>query len=1293
MFAQKRWIAWLLVLILTVALVGPASAAVPEYDESSYTVQQLEEIDFGTINFNKDWKFYLSTAVGEFVEEIVVDGEVQQSSIKGGLKDGAEGPQTAEIIRPDFDDSSWRTVEVPHDWSFEFTRDKNAEGTTSGTGYLPGGVGFYRKTFVVPASYEGKKISVDFDGVYMNAAVYVNGELVGEYPSGYLGFTFDISDYLRYGEENVIVVRCSDKPASSRWYTGHGIYRDVNLLVDTQTRFVRNSVYLFTPTIGETYPSDGTAELNVTAELYSVNDVENASVVTTLYDANGEVYATTTSDAVALVANEKLAVADAVTVEDPLLWSCDTPNMYTAVVELYDGDQLVDSYETPFGFKWFDVSATEGFSLNGETVLLKGVNLHHDNGLVGTASEPDALDRKVKLMKDMGVNAIRTSHNPESQQFIDACNKYGILVLEESADFVSGGKGGYNWAHWFNDEVPADWAGAPDGGYPTVTLAADGTYKEAPYCWGDQHIQEMILRHRNNPCILGWSIANELRSAGDPPAWATQELINDLYGTEFDPEPTWGINTEVIRLGQRALQVDPYHKISQATDALRAGVESSKETYGDQWIHVCEYLDSIGGILGTQYSVQQTLLDIREHFPTLAMMETESAHGMSGRGSYYGAGDLSVNTDSTAGRVGGGGYGNNNLRLSPTREYCLKYIRDYGNINGGMFVWSGIDYIGEGQDNAIDNAPDIIVTGHQGLVDFAGIPKDIYYLFQSQWTDKDTAPMVYLMPQDWNAWTEGEEVAVYAYSNCPSVELFLNGESLGVREFTRKVTDFGVEYYETSEPTQDDGTNETDVNTGGYVSPNGEYGKLHLEWTVPYATGELKAVAYDEDGSILAEDVINTFGMADGIKLEPDKLTMEADGEGMIYVTASIVDENGVLCRDADDLLQFEAEGAKIAGISNGYQGEWEPWKYGGTQFSYYTQHLTFLGQVVFALKSEDAGKVTIKAYGEDLEPEYLTVYAVDSEQSDVAGYADVDLRVAAGEALQLPEQVTAILVDGSTREETAQWIDVPETLEAGEYEFTAENGAVARVTAYEVASVDPCELNVYGDIEPVLPEFVHVTYTDGVTGYLPVTWDGTTGVVEGTDIPAEAVIDHQSTAEAVNLADPTSFELSSTANYTSGSKRQPSNTLDGNMESCWDNRVASTTSLSYNIAVAKDTSLDMSYIELEWADYQTFNSMDIYYVIGEMLPDLVQEISFYAAAPTVRYADLPASIVVDYWNGEEWVHASNSTVSFADESLEATTVSFDPITTQRVRIYMFNDTPHTPDGTIQIAEIEVYAK
>lgn len=1283
-----------LALLLMLTLVLPSTAmAVKPYDEQSYEIQTLDAIDFGAIDFNSDWKFYLSTIEGNYVEEIIgANGRVSGDSLMKGLKDGEDGPQTADIIKPDFDDSSWRTVSAPHDWGFEFTpfRDPTGTITSRGAGYLPGGVGFYRKTFVVPAELEGKKISVEFDGVYMDSKVYVNGEFIGEYPDGYIGFCYDISDHLIYGGENVIAVRCSDKVSSSRWYSGRGIIRPVRILVDTDTRFVRNGVYLATPTIGDTYPVDQTADILVTADVYSVKDVAAANIVTKLYDADGEVFAEAASEAIPLAANEKATICQTVNTVNAKLWDTVTPNLYQAVVELYDGDKLVDSYETSFGFKWFTASANNGFALNGNFILIHGVNLHHENGIVGPVSEADVMYRKVKLMKDMGVNAIRTCHNPENQYLMDACNKLGVLVVEENSDKVSGGSG---WMEWYSVEVPADWAGAPDGGLPTQTLATDGTLKDAPYCWGDQHMQEMVSIHRNNVCIAMWSTANELHTPGEVPEWATPELLKDLYAMDFNPEPQFGLDTEVIRMAQRALQIDPYHIIVQASDEFRDSVEATRARSQEQWINCARYLEAIGGVLGTQYSAVHTIEDIHKWFPNLAQLETESSYIHQGKGPYFGAELSSVSFNYTAGRLSSGGYNNPDVRLPGNRDYTMKMVRDYGMINGGHFIWTGIDNMGEGMDPQIPNEPDLAATNGNGMVDMAGFPKDVYYMHQSQWLDKETHPMVYIAPSDWNQWTEGQDVKVLVWTNCPKAELFLNGESLGVREFEEKTTEYGLKYYETHEPTSDNALNTSDVNPGGYVSPNGEYGNLYLHWYVPYTAGELKAVAYDDDGSVKAEYTVNTFSAPKTIVLEADKEAMKDDGDGYVFVTASIVDENGVVCRDADMTLYVEVEGAKIAGVSNGYQGEHECTKFGGTQYSYYSEHLSHMGLLEIAVKSEDAGKVTLKVWGDGLETGYINFFSVDDEEG-VAGYKDAYIRVPVGAELKLPEEVIAVNKDGSEEAVAANWSEAPKTDAAGLYEVESSTGAKAYVTVYEVAEIAPVTLKVYGNAEPVLPAYVNVTYSDGLTGIEAVEWNGLEGTVAGTEIKAAAVIENKEAG--VNLLDASQFAIDSTASFTSGATRQIANALDNDMASCWDNRVSTSGSL-IGVNVPENTSLYDTFVEFTWDEYQTFNDLDVYFVIGDLLPDAIQEVrSRYFGggdAGIVRSAAIPANFIVQYWDGMQWIEAENLSVDVATETLTPTSVKFDTITTSRVRLFMFNATPYTEEGTIQIAQMEAYLK
>jgi arabinogalactan endo-1,4-beta-galactosidase len=352
--------------------------------------------DIARIDFNDDWKFHLATRT-----PTVAGGSGGSGFADYGLADAGEYT-TEQIIDPDFDDSSWRIVSVPHDFSIEGEKVSNS---SSSQGYLQGGLGYYRKTFVLPESMEGqKRIAVDFEGVYQNSIVYVNGQMVGNYPSGYTGFTYDITDYVNFGADNpnVIVVKVQNMSPSGRWYTGSGIIRPVTLVVTGLTRFVRNGVVITAPTLEQDYKADGSAHMSINARAYSDDSNGVVALKTTVYDADGNVVITKTSDYVESNPSTAIEISDEMVVPDVSLWSMEDPYRYTIQTDLlyirHGGDgtvQTVDSVTNKFGFRWFRIDNDEGFFLNDKYAKLQGVDLHHDSGALGAAGTYDAYKRQM----------------------------------------------------------------------------------------------------------------------------------------------------------------------------------------------------------------------------------------------------------------------------------------------------------------------------------------------------------------------------------------------------------------------------------------------------------------------------------------------------------------------------------------------------------------------------------------------------------------------------------------------------------------------------------------------------------------------------------------------------------------------------------------------------------------------------------------------------------------------------------------------------------------------------------
>ncbi|MGW0080199.1 glycoside hydrolase family 2 TIM barrel-domain containing protein [Streptomyces sp. NPDC003393] len=756
---------------------------------------------------------------------------------------GADPSRADDAAAPGFDDSDWRRVAVPHDWSIEQT-PTTEHSTTGGTGFLPGGLGWYRLAFTLPAACAGKRISVEFDGVYMDSHVYCNGTEAGRHPYGYTGFAFDLTDLLHTdgATENVIAVKVRNRLPSSRWYSGSGIYREARLVITEPVHVARWGTYVTTPEV--------TAERAVVRVRTSVANDSGASaeveVASSVVAPDGRTVARTASMITA--GPQGGTETHELSVAHPRLWDFATPHhRYTLRTELRVGGRTVDTHDTGFGIRTFRFDADEGFSLNGTRTKIKGVDLHHDQGALGAAVSIDAVRRQMTVMKSMGVNAFRTSHNPPSPQMIQVCEELGIVMMVEAFDCWHTGKTTYDYGRFFDE-------------------------------WCEEDATEMVLAARNSPAVVLWSIGNEIPDSTSTAGLAMADRIIAAVRAADDTRP--------LVIGSDKYRSLP--KKGSAADLMLAKLDG----------------------LGLNYNTAKSVDALHAAYPHLFLFESESSSETSTRGAYQEPEHLNTGENHTPGRRETSSYDNNLASWTMSGEYGLKKDRDRPWF-AGQFLWSGIDYIGE--PTPYNVFP--VKSSFFGAVDTAGFPKDMYHLFRSQWTAE---PMVHLVPMTWNH-EEGDVVEVWAYANVESVELFLNGRSLGVRKFDLKRTADGRPYLETTEATGDDKTFTDGPYPGSYTSPDGSAGKLHLTWKVPYRPGELKAVAR-RDGKVVATDVLRTAGAPHAVRLTPDRRSVAADGRSLVFVTADVVDVHGVVVPDAQHLLTFDVRGGSLAGVDNGRQ-------------------------------------------------------------------------------------------------------------------------------------------------------------------------------------------------------------------------------------------------------------------------------------------------------------------------------------------------------------------------------------
>jgi beta-galactosidase len=1127
-----------------------------------------------TLDFDHGWKFQLVNPA--------------DTTDPSGVYGNSANPLAAA---PGFDDSSWRSVTLPHDWSIEqqpTSTERNA------TGYFPGGLAWYRKTFTLPDSTAGQDISVDFDGVYMNSYVYLNGELLGNHPYGYTGFSFDITGKVHTdGTPNVLAVVVQNKQPSSRWYSGSGITRNVHLTVTEPVHVARWGVSVTTPNLADTI-KDGYADVHVATQLVNPSG-EAVDVVSTVRDAAGHDVASGNGTDIRLA--------------NPHLWSTDDPYLYTLHTEVVANQHVVDSYDTTFGVRWLVFDSNNGVFLNGQHLKLQGVDLHNDQGALGSVDNYDALWRQMSILKSEGVNAFRTSHNPPSPEMIDVCQRLGIVMMVEAFDAWNQQKLANDYHLYFNQ-------------------------------WSDTDIAEMVNEAKNSPAVIMWSIGNEI------PGWGTSaEIPNEL------------------RLIADIKAIDTTRPVVAGSDRYR-GLPAPGSAAEQMLLN----LDG----LGLNYNPALVVDGLHARYPTKFFFESESSSEESARGVYQDPDYLNTGENYTPGKRLPSSYDNNLASWTMSDEYGLKKDRDRQYF-AGQFIWSGFDYIGE--PTPYSQFP--VKASSFGTIDTAGFPKDAYYLFQSQWTSK---PMVHLLPMNWTDYKPGQNVEVWAYSNAKSVELFLNGHSLGAKSFDAKTSTDGVNYFETTEATGDD----KNYPSGSYTSPNGSTGKLHLTWNVPFQPGQLAAVARDASGQVVARDEVDTAAPAYTVRLTPDKTVLGADGKSLSYVTADVVDAHGVVVPDAANALTFNVSGAgRFVGADNGKQDDAEGYQS--------TTHDAFNGKVLAIVEAaEHPGSVTVTASGAGLVPATTTLFTVNHEARGLVGAQPAYLRSPLGTTPDLPRTVTGVNADGSTAPLAVDWHAIPPSGLRKPGTFTVNGNlpgggtAQAVITVYAPAAVEPyTTVTPVGD-PPFLPAVATVRDTDGVTHVEPVTWDAVppanyaapgTFTVSGTAAGQPATATVRVTASFTPGAD-IALATSPTrpagdAGYSGSPGSVPAGMLDGNTASGgWSNfyNKSATNTLP---AVSKAHAAE--WVSVRWPGGQRIGSVVPYFTTG---------------ANRV----LPSSVRVSYWNGADWVPVSGQQVQFATASNQPTTITFEPVSTTAVRLELTSPAPDTSTGFMQITELQVPA-
>lgn len=859
----------------------------------------------------------------------------------------AKGDQPTAVVQADFDDSGWQAVRVPHDWAISGPFDESQDGYAAKLPWK--GVGWYRKFFRLDSADAGKRVYLDFDGVMAFPQVYVNGQLAGQWDYGYMSFRVDATDFVKFGQENLVAVKADTRHQGTRWYPGAGIYRKVTLMLSEPVHVAHWGTVVTTPEI-----SDTTASVNVRSTIE--NHLRTPSEVTVevkLRDPQGKSVAASSRKTM-IPASGSVDVEQVFDLDHPQRWDMTSPVLYTAEVTVLADGKKTDMNSVNFGIRTFKFTADNGFYLNGRRVQIYGVNLHHDQGPLGAAFYRRAMQRQLEIMQDMGVNAIRTSHNPPAPELLELCDRMGMVVWDECFD---------KWD---------DKAGRVNGQPPLRE-------------YGEKQIRNFVMRDRNHPSVVVWSIGNEIgNQPGDKEGKSAERVA---YMREF------------------FLKYDTTRPIGMACHIPYTAT-----------VPILDALDLTGWNYGRRYA------NYRKNYPDKPIIYSESASALSTRGFY----DLPLPTNKTdySDQFQVDSYDLNAAPWSDIadREFALM-AQD--RFVAGEMVWTGFDYLGEPTPFGREAR-----SSYFGIVDLCGTPKDRFFLYRSYWRPETTT--VHILPH-WN-WPDrvGKNVPVFVYTNGDSAELFLNGKSLGRRTkgqhpkspidfavnkpvtastvqdghpaaeavdangstrwcassadadqwfqvdlgqvqpiryiaidfekeaknygYTIKVSDDGIAWKTIVTKAIGDSQHTYETNTdaryvrlvfnaleGGswasvcqlgvyperaesdYYAPTYDY---RLRWNeVTYEPGELKAVAY-KAGQKIGEAVMRTAGKCAQLRLTPDRTELTASGEDLSYVLVEALDENGTLCPLAENLVHFKVDGpAEIAGVGNGNPISYEPFQ------------------------------------------------------------------------------------------------------------------------------------------------------------------------------------------------------------------------------------------------------------------------------------------------------------------------------------------------------------------------------
>ena len=835
---QQRLATWLLPMM---AILMAACTTMPLPEESPRE----------RINFDSDWLFMLAD---------LPNGEATN-----------------------LNDTSWRKLNLPHDWAIEGDFSKENPSGYAG-GALPGGIGWYRKHFIIDSAdiANGCRVYLDFDGVYMLSNVYINGISTGVRPYGYISFRRDITPLLNIGE-NVVAVRVdnSEQP-NSRWYSGCGIYRHV-WMVKTQPIHVDLwGTYVTTPQVANDH-----AIVDVATRLRNTTSHgAGVEIMQYIIDTQGKTVAHATGKA-QLAPDTTTEMSMQMRLDNPQRWSIEHPYLYTVRTQVRHNGAIVDSYDTPLGVRTFRFDTKEGFFLNDKPVKIKGVCMHHDLGCLGAAVNTRAIERQLEILREMGCNAYRCSHNPPAPEVLDLCDRMGFIVMDEALDMWSRPKTKYDYARYFKE-------------------------------WHERDLTDLVMRDRNHPSIFMWSIGNEVREQ-----WTHEE--SDILSLE-DANMPLNLMKDASALAKQGEPMSTNSLITRRLCEIVKALDPRPITTGNDEPHPSNHLFRAGSldIIGYNYHVDW-FDSVPGWFPEKPFIATESASALMTRGFYEQPSDsfmprpIRWDVPYINDTYSCSSYDHVHAPWGSTHEKNWRMVKERDYVSG-IFIWTGFDYIGEPTPYTFPAR-----SSYFGIVDLAGFPKDIYYMYKSEWS---TEPVLHLFPH-WNH-EPGKTIDMWCYYNqADEVELWINGKSQG----TRCKND----------------------------------GDLHVMWRVTYEPGEVKVVARC-NGKEVRSQTIYTAGEPAQIRLTPDRSTIHDDGVDLSFVTVEVLDKDGNLCPNAHNTIHFDVTGSTfIAGVDNGSHFSMERFKA--------SERKAFYGKCLVVLQNNGtSGITTLTATSEGLTPATIEI-------------------------------------------------------------------------------------------------------------------------------------------------------------------------------------------------------------------------------------------------------------------------------------------------------------------------------